>query len=31
VLMAGCEVPVQAPPYNIYVMKKAVMDHGFYD
>jgi uroporphyrinogen decarboxylase len=30
-LMAGCEVPVQAPPYNIYVMKKAVMEHGFYD
>jgi uroporphyrinogen decarboxylase len=31
ILMAGCEVPVQAPPYNFYVMKKAVMDHGFYD
>jgi uroporphyrinogen decarboxylase len=31
VLMAGCEVPVQAPPYNMYVIKKAVMDHGFYD
>jgi uroporphyrinogen decarboxylase len=30
-LMAGCEVPVQAPPYNIFVMKKAVMEHGFYD
>ena len=30
-LMAGCEVPVQAPPYNIYVMKKAVMEFGFYD
>ena len=30
-LMAGCEVPVQAPPYNIYVMKKAIMEHGFYD
>jgi uroporphyrinogen decarboxylase len=30
-LMAGCEVPVQAPPYNFYAMKKAVMDHGFYD
>lgn len=30
-LMAGCEVPVQAPPYNLYVMKKAVMDFGFYD
>jgi uroporphyrinogen decarboxylase len=31
VLMAGCEIPVQAPPYNIYVMKKAVMEFGFYD
>jgi uroporphyrinogen decarboxylase len=30
-LMAGCEVPVQAPPYNLYVMKKVVMEHGFYD
>jgi uroporphyrinogen decarboxylase len=30
-LMAGCEVPVQAPPYNFYAMKKAIMDHGFYD
>ncbi len=31
VLMAGCEVPVQAPPFNLYAMKKAVMDFGFYD
>lgn len=30
-LMAGCEVPVQAPPYNFYAMKKAIMDYGFYD
>jgi len=30
-LMAGCEVPVHAPPYNLYVMKKAVKDFGFYD
>ena len=30
-LMAGCEVPVQAPSYNIYVMKKAVIEYGFYD
>jgi hypothetical protein len=28
---AGCEVPVQAPPYSMYVMKKAVVDFGFYD
>ena len=31
ILMAGCDVPVMAPPYNLYVMKKAVMDFGFYD
>lgn len=30
-LMSGCDVPVQAPPYNIYTMKKAVLNHGFYD
>jgi uroporphyrinogen decarboxylase len=30
-LMAGCDVPPQAPPYNIYTLKKAVMDYGFYD
>jgi len=31
ILMAGCDVPVMAPPYNLYTMKKAVMDFGFYD
>ena len=31
VLMSGCDVPVQAVPFNLYAMKKAVMDHGFYD
>jgi uroporphyrinogen decarboxylase len=30
-LMPGCECPVYAPAYNVYAMKKAVMDHGFYD
>ncbi|MBW1799446.1 MAG: uroporphyrinogen decarboxylase family protein [Deltaproteobacteria bacterium] len=30
-LMAGCEVPVQAPGYNLFAMKKAIMDYGFYD
>ncbi len=30
-LMSGCDVPVEAPPYNLYMMKKAVMEHGFYD
>ncbi|OPY74633.1 MAG: methylcobalamin:coenzyme M methyltransferase [Syntrophorhabdus sp. PtaU1.Bin058] len=29
-LMEGCEVPVNAPPYNIYTMKKAVDDFGWY-
>ena len=31
ILMAGCEVPPNAIPYNLYAMKKAVMDFGFYD
>ena len=31
ILMAGCEVPVNAPGYNLFAMKKAVMDYGFYD
>ena len=31
VLMAGCEVPVLAPPVNMYYMMKALRDHGFYD
>jgi uroporphyrinogen decarboxylase len=30
-LMAGCEVPVMAPPYNFYMMKKAVDDFGWYE
>ncbi len=29
-LMQGCEVPVNTPPYNLYTMKKAVDDFGFY-
>jgi uroporphyrinogen decarboxylase len=31
VLMPGCELPPQIPPYNVYVMKKAVSDFGWYD
>jgi uroporphyrinogen decarboxylase len=31
VLMAGCDVPVMAPPYNFYMMKKAIDDFGWYD
>jgi len=30
VLMAGCEVPVQTPPYNIFTMLKAVRAFGQY-
>jgi uroporphyrinogen decarboxylase len=30
-LMSGCEVPLDAPPYNIYTMQKAVREHGWYD
>ena len=31
ILMAGCEVPVMAPPYHLYVMKKAISDFGWYE
>jgi uroporphyrinogen-III decarboxylase len=31
VLMAGCEVPVNAPPYNIFTMLKACKAFGQYD
>jgi uroporphyrinogen decarboxylase len=30
-LMSGCDIPVEAPPYNIYMMMKALRDHGFYN
>ena len=30
-LMQGCEVPVNTPPYNLFTMKKAVDDFGWYD
>jgi uroporphyrinogen decarboxylase len=29
-LMQGCEVPVNTPPYNLYVMRKAIKDFGWY-
>jgi uroporphyrinogen decarboxylase len=29
-LMSGCEVPPMSPPYNVYMMKKAVNDFGWY-
>lgn len=30
ILMPGCETPVNTPPYNLYIMKKAVDDFGWY-
>jgi uroporphyrinogen decarboxylase len=30
-LMPGCELPPKAAPYKVYMMKKAVMDFGWYD
>lgn len=30
-LMSGCEVPPMSPPYNIYMMRKAVDDFGWYE
>ena len=29
-LMQGCEVPVNSPPYNLYVMNRAIHDFGQY-
>ena len=31
ILTPGCELPPMAPPYNMYMMKKAVNDLGWYD
>jgi uroporphyrinogen decarboxylase len=30
-LMPGCEVPPNSPPYNVYVMRKAIDDFGRYE
>lgn len=30
-LAPGCEMPPAAPPYNVYMMKKAINDFGWYD
>ena len=30
-LSAGCEIPPNTPPYNVYVVQKAVRDLGWYD
>lgn len=29
-LMSGCEVPPATPPYNVYIMRKAIDDFGWY-
>ena len=29
-LMPGCETPPTAPPYNVYMMRKAIDDFGWY-
>lgn len=31
VLMAGCEIPVPTPPFNLWVMRKAINDFGWYE
>jgi uroporphyrinogen decarboxylase len=31
VLMPGCEIPPTAPPYNMYTMRKAIEEFGWYD
>ena len=31
VFAPGCELPTLAPPYNVWVMRKAVNDFGWYD
>jgi uroporphyrinogen decarboxylase len=30
-LMSGCETPPEAPPYHVYLMRKAIDDFGWYD
>jgi uroporphyrinogen-III decarboxylase len=31
ILMTGCELPVDTPPYNLWAMRKAVNDFGYYE
>ena len=31
ILMPGCELPPNSPPYNVYMMRKAINDFGWYD
>ena len=30
-MCSGCELPPSSPPYNVYVMRKAINDVGWYD
>ena len=30
-LMSGCETPPDTPPYNVYMMRKAIDDFGWYN
>ena len=31
ILAAGCELPAKAPPYNVWTMRKAINDFGWYE
>jgi uroporphyrinogen decarboxylase len=31
ILAPGCELPTKAPPYNVWVMRKAINDFGWYE
>ncbi len=31
ILMPGCELPPRTPFVNVYYIRKALNDHGFYD
>jgi uroporphyrinogen decarboxylase len=31
ILAAGCELPPKAPPYNVWMMTKAINDFGWYE
>jgi uroporphyrinogen-III decarboxylase len=31
IFSSGCEMPPKAPPYNVWMMTKAVNDFGWYE
>jgi uroporphyrinogen-III decarboxylase len=31
IFMTACETPSSAPPYNFYMLTKAINDYGYYD